>query len=103
MNTGTDYIGQNYLLAAVGILLTLLGLILVFGNWYSIIEWVLTIRRNPRYNRGEASVPLLGGDSGRGCVSEGIRIPELYDFPQAKKKAPVSGAATPGGLIYNMS
>lgn len=61
MNPEADLIGLNYLLAAVGILLTLLGLILVFGNWYSIIEWVLTIRRNPRYNRGDASIPLLGG------------------------------------------
>ena len=61
MNPGTDYIGQNYLLAGAGILLTLLGLFLAIANWYAIIEWVLTIRRNPRYNRGEATVPLLGG------------------------------------------
>lgn len=61
MNPEADLIGLNYLLAAVGILLTLLGLFLVFNNWYSIIEWVLTIRRNPRYNRGDASIPLLGG------------------------------------------
>ena len=97
MNPEADLIGLNYLLAAVGILLTLLGLILVFGNWYSIIEWVLTIRRNPRYNRGDASIPLLGGDSGRGCVrGEGIRIPELYDFPQAKKKPPLAVRQHPG-------
>ena len=61
MNPETDLIGLNYLLAAVGILLTLLGLFLAIANWYAIIEWVLTIRRNPRYNRGEATVPLLGG------------------------------------------
>lgn len=61
MNPEADLIGLNYLLAAVGILLTLLGLILVFANWYAIIEWVLTIRKNPRYNRGDAAIPLFGG------------------------------------------
>ncbi len=61
MNTDADYIGLNCLLTGAGILLTLLGLFLAIANWYAIIEWVLTIRRNPRYNRGEASTPLFGG------------------------------------------
>lgn len=61
MNPDSDLIGLHFILAGAGILLTLLGLFLVIANWYSITEWVLTIRRNPRYNRGDASIPLLGG------------------------------------------
>ena len=45
----------------MGILISLLGLFLTISNWYAIIEWVLTIRNNPRYNRGDACVPLFGG------------------------------------------
>lgn len=61
MTPDSDLIGLHFILAGVGILLTLLGLFLVIANWYSITEWVLTIRRNPRYNRGDASIPLFGG------------------------------------------
>lgn len=61
MNPDSDLIGLHFILAGAGILLTLLGLFLVIANRYSITEWVLTIRRNPRYNRGDASIPLLGG------------------------------------------
>ena len=61
MSPNADYIGLNYLAAGVGILLSLLGLFLSLGNWYAIIEWVRTIRNNPRHNRGDASVPLFGG------------------------------------------
>lgn len=61
MSPDSDYIGLHFVLAGVGILISLLGLFLTISNWYSIIEWVLTIRNNPRYNRGDACVPLFGG------------------------------------------
>ena len=61
MSPDSDWIGLHFVLAGVGILLTLLGLFLSISNWYSIIEWVHTIRNNPRYNRCDASVPLFGG------------------------------------------
>ena len=61
MSPDSDWIGLHFVLAGVGILLTLLGLFLSISNWYSIIEWVHTIRNNPRYNRCDSSVPLFGG------------------------------------------
>lgn len=61
MSPDSDWIGLHFVLAGVGILLTLLGLFLSISNWYAIIEWVHTIRNNPRYNRCDASVPLFGG------------------------------------------
>ena len=61
MSPDADYIGLHFVLAGVGILISLLGLFLSISNWYAIIEWVLTIRNNPRYNRGDACVPLFGG------------------------------------------
>lgn len=61
MRPDSDYIGLHFVLAGVGILISLLGLFLTISNWYAIIEWVLTIRNNPRYNRGDACVPLFGG------------------------------------------
>ena len=61
MSPDSDWIGLHFVLAGVGILLTRLGLFLSLGNWYAIIEWVHTIRNNPRYNRCDASVPLFGG------------------------------------------
>jgi hypothetical protein len=61
MSPDADYIGLHFVLAGVGILISLLGLFLTISNWYAIIEWVHTIRNNPRYNRCDASVPLFGG------------------------------------------
>lgn len=44
MSPYSDWIGLHFVLAGVGILLTLPGLFLSLGNWYAIIEWVHTIR-----------------------------------------------------------
>ena len=61
MSPDADYIGLHFVLGVAGILLTLLGLFLTTANWFAIIDWVRTIRNNPRYNRGDASIPLFGG------------------------------------------
>jgi hypothetical protein len=43
-------------------ILSLIGSIIALLNWCSIIDYVLTCRRNPRYaNRGVDFIPLLGG------------------------------------------
>ena len=43
-------------------ILSLIGSIIALLNWCSIIDYVLTCRRNPRYaNRGVDFIPLFGG------------------------------------------
>ncbi len=43
-------------------ILSLIGSIIALLNWCSIIDYVLTCRRNPRYaNRGVDFIPLIGG------------------------------------------
>jgi hypothetical protein len=46
----------------VASILTLVGALIALLNWCSIIDYVLTCRRNPRYaNRGVDFIPLFGG------------------------------------------
>ena len=53
--------GTVFIIFVAGIL-TLVGALIALLNWCSIIDYVLTCRRNPRYaNRGVDFIPLFGG------------------------------------------